>query len=136
MKARWPRFSRCSSASATSRSQFNNGTLSAADKAAITAEVAQLCAEISDIGQQTSFNGINLLTGGATITFQVGANDGQTIAVTGVQLFGSGTSYEVDSALFTFSGHGRAWRRSTPRSTTCRRRGASSARCRTASSTR
>ena len=84
--------------------EFNNGTLSTADQAAITAEVAQLCAEISDIGQQTSFNGINLLTGGATITFQVGANDGQTIAVTGVQLFGTGSSVQVDSALFTFSG--------------------------------
>src|SRR6201987_4634068 len=54
--------------------EYNNGTLSAADKAAITSEVAQLCAEISDIGQQTAFNGISLLTGGATITFQVGAN--------------------------------------------------------------
>ena len=52
--------------------QFNNGTLSAQDKAAITAEVAQLCAEISDIGTQTQFNGINLLTGSSTITFQVG----------------------------------------------------------------
>ena len=39
--------------------QYNNGTLAASDKAAITAEVAQLCAEISDIGAQTSFNGIN-----------------------------------------------------------------------------
>jgi flagellin len=84
--------------------QFNNGTLSAQDKAAITAEVAQLCAEISDIGSQTQFNGINLLTGTSTITFQVGSNDGQTIAVHAVQLFGSGASFAVDSALFSFSG--------------------------------
>ena len=49
-KARWPRCSRCCSASATSPSQYNNGTLSATDKAAITAEVAQLCAEIARIG--------------------------------------------------------------------------------------
>jgi flagellin len=84
--------------------EFNNGTLSAADQAAITSEVAQLCAEISDIGRQTSFNGINLLTGGATITFQVGANDGQTIAFTGIELFGTGSSYQVDSSIFTFSG--------------------------------
>src|SRR5277367_4220799 len=84
--------------------EFNNGTLSTSDQAAITSEVAQLCAEINDIGQQTQFNGINLLTGGATITFQVGAMDGQTIAVTGVELFGSGASFEVDSAIFTFSG--------------------------------
>src|SRR4051794_26029625 len=84
--------------------QYNNGTLSPADKAAITSEVAQLCAEISDIGQQTSFNGINLLTGGATITFQVGANDGQTISFTGVELFGSGASFQVDASVFNFTG--------------------------------
>ncbi|HEY4348141.1 MAG TPA: flagellin [Gaiellaceae bacterium] len=84
--------------------QFNNGTLSASDKTAITAEVAQLCAEISDIGSQTQFNGISLLTGGSTITFQVGSNDGQSISVSAVQLFGSGVSNDVDSALFSFSG--------------------------------
>jgi flagellin len=84
--------------------QFNNGTLSTSDQAAITAEVAQLCAEISDIGAQTQFNGINLLTGTSTITFQVGSNDGQTIAVSAVQLFGSGASFAVDSSLFSFSG--------------------------------
>jgi flagellin len=84
--------------------EYNNGTLSAQDKAAITAEVAQLCAEISDIGQQTAFNGIKLLSGGATITFQVGANDGQTLAFTGIELFGSGSSFEIDSSIFGFSG--------------------------------
>jgi flagellin len=84
--------------------EFNNGTLSASDQSAITAEVAQLCAEISDIGQQTQFNGINLLTGGATITFQVGAMDGQSIAVSGIELFGTGSSVDVSSSLFTFSG--------------------------------
>src|SRR5439155_513025 len=45
--------------------QYNNGTLSTADQAAITAEVAQLCAEISSIGTDTKFNGIALLTGSA-----------------------------------------------------------------------
>src|SRR3954463_14918548 len=54
--------------------QFNNGTLSASDQAAITAEVAQLCGEISNIGSQTAFNGISLLNGSSSITFQVGAN--------------------------------------------------------------
>src|ERR671928_813874 len=33
--------------------QYNNGTLSTSDKASITAEVAQLCAEISRIGSDT-----------------------------------------------------------------------------------
>jgi flagellin len=82
--------------------QFNNGTLSTSDKAAITAEVAQLCNEISRIGSDTKFNGIALLTGSSSITFQVGAEDGQTITATAVQLFGSGA--KVDSAIFTFSG--------------------------------
>src|ERR687886_200467 len=55
--------------------QFNNGTLATADKAAITAEVAQLCAEISKIANDTKFNGIALLSSGsqASVTFQTGA---------------------------------------------------------------
>ena len=84
--------------------QFNNGTLSASDQAAITAEVAQLCAEVSRIGADTQFNGISLLTGTTAITFQVGSNDGETISVSATQLFGSGSTYKVDSAIFTFSG--------------------------------
>ena len=84
--------------------QFNNGTLAAADQAAITSEVAQLCAEINDIGNQTSFNGINLLNGTGSITFQVGANDGETLSVGTVALFGAGTTYSVNSSIFSFSG--------------------------------
>jgi flagellin len=84
--------------------QFNNGTLSTSDLASITNEVSQLCAEISQIGQDTSFNGIALLTGSASITFQVGANDGETLAVSAVKLFGSGSGYKVDSGIFSFSG--------------------------------
>lgn len=84
--------------------QFNNGTLSASDQAAITAEVAQLCGEISNIGAQTSFNGISLLTGTSSITFQVGANDGESLSISAVNLFGSGASFQVDSSLFSFSG--------------------------------
>jgi flagellin len=84
--------------------QFNNGTLSTSDKASITGEVAQLCAEISTIGANTRFNGIALLTGSSNITFQVGAEDGETLAVAGIQLFGSGSTYQVDSTIFTFSG--------------------------------
>ena len=84
--------------------QFNNGTLSTADKASITAEVAQLCAEVSTIGANTKFNGIALLTGATAITFQVGAEDSQTLAVNAVALFGVGAGFKVDSAIFTFSG--------------------------------
>jgi flagellin len=86
--------------------EYNNGTLSSSDKAAITNEVAQLCAEVSQIGSQTKFNGIALLSGGAAITFQVGADDGETIAVNALSLFGSGASYSIDSAVFNFSATG------------------------------
>ena len=82
--------------------QYNNGTLSSSDKAAITNEVAQLCDEISRISSQTKFNGISLLTGNAAISFQIGANDGETIAVSARDLFGASTTFDVNSALFTF----------------------------------
>ena len=63
--------------------QFGNGTLSASDKAAITAEVGQLQSDIERIGRDTEFNGIKLLSNtAATLTFQVGAKDAQNITVT------------------------------------------------------
>src|SRR5436190_20302966 len=84
--------------------QYNNGTLSTADRTAITDEVGQLCNEINTIGTDTKFNDIALLTGGASISFQVGAEDSQTLSVSASQLFGSGTSFKVDSGIFSFSG--------------------------------
>jgi flagellin len=84
--------------------QYNNGTLSSSDQAAITNEVAQLCAEVSRIAGQTKFNNIALLSGGGSITFQVGADDGETITVNARSLFGSGASYDINSAVFDFSG--------------------------------
>ena len=84
--------------------QYNNGTLSSSDQTAITDEVAQLCAEVSRIGSDTKFNGIALLTGSASISFQVGAADNQTISVSATDLFGSGSTHKVDSGIFSFSG--------------------------------
>ena len=66
--------------------QYSNGTLSTSDKAAITAEAAQLQSEIERIGTTTNFNGIQLLSSATTISFQVGANDNDTIAVTTASL--------------------------------------------------
>jgi flagellin len=80
--------------------QYNNGTLSTQDKASITAEVAQLCAQIASIGNDTKFNGTPLLSGVSTLTFQVGPDDGQTVAVSGVALFGTGL--QIDPSIFTF----------------------------------
>jgi flagellin len=81
--------------------QYKNGTLSASDKTSIENEVSSLGQEIARIGSDTKFNGITLLSGTPTVTFQVGADDSQTIAVTGAALYGSGTTFSVDSAIFT-----------------------------------
>jgi flagellin len=69
--------------------QYNNGTLSGSDRAAITAEITQLSAEVARIVATTQFNGINLLSGATPITFQVGANGGDTITLNGANLGGS-----------------------------------------------
>jgi flagellin len=73
--------------------EYMNGTLSDDDKKAIVSEGQQLAQEISNIQSTTAFNGIQLLdgTGGTsgTITFQVGANEGETIQVTTGDLLGA-----------------------------------------------
>jgi flagellin len=62
--------------------QSANATNSAADRAALDAEVQQRTAEISRIATQTTFNGLRVLDGTAgTSVFQVGANVGDTISV-------------------------------------------------------
>jgi flagellin len=66
--------------------QYNNGSLSEADKVSIQSEINQLASEVSQIGEETEFNGIKLLNEATTITFQVGANDGETISVSTISL--------------------------------------------------
>src|ERR671936_1773460 len=78
--------------------EYKNGTLSSEDRTAIQSEVNQLGSEIQRIGQAAAFNGISLLAGAGTITFQVGANDGDAIAVSTISL-GSA----VASNVFTLS---------------------------------
>jgi flagellin len=69
--------------------QYANGTTSKTDQAAIQSEVNQLISEISRVGETTQFNGVDLLNGKTTISFQVGANDGEVIAVTTITLTAS-----------------------------------------------
>jgi flagellin len=65
--------------------QSINDTNSASDRQALNNEVGQLIAEVNRIANSTQFNGQNILDGSlATLTFQVGANQGQTISVDGV----------------------------------------------------
>ena len=76
--------------------QHANGTLATGDRAAINSEARQLTDEIERIGTTAQFNGIRLLDGTVTsITFQVGANDGEVIAATTISL-GSAVPVGVD----------------------------------------
>jgi flagellin len=59
--------------------QYDNGTLSTDDKTAIAAEVSQIAKEIGSISDQTKFNGQPLF-GTTGFTFQVGANNGETVS--------------------------------------------------------
>jgi flagellin len=66
--------------------QYNNGSNSSTDKSDIQAEVNQLTQEIDRQQTSSNFNGLNLLNGTAgssgTVTFQVGANAGDTLTAT------------------------------------------------------
>lgn len=73
--------------------QYNNGSNSSDDHTAIQDEVNQLTDEISRETGASNFNGINLLDGsagsGGTVTFQVGANSGDTLTASFASLTGS-----------------------------------------------
>ncbi len=81
--------------------QYQNGTLSADDKAAIQSEVNMLASEISRIGTSAEFNGISLLSSSTTVTFQIGAIDGEVISVAMISL-----GQAVPSSTFDFSSGG------------------------------
>ncbi|HMJ37266.1 MAG TPA: flagellin [Baekduia sp.] len=79
--------------------QYKNGSLDTAARNSIQNEVDQLASEISRIGAQAQFNGLPLLTGNTTVSFQVGANDGEQISITMLDLANSvGTSYSTLTA--------------------------------------
>jgi flagellin len=78
--------------------QYKNGTLGDSDKAAIQTEVNQLASEIERIGTSAKFNGITLLADASAITFQVGASDGETIAISTISL---GSSVGADFATLS-----------------------------------
>mgnify|MGYP001627124539 CR=1 FL=1 len=61
--------------------QASNGTNSSADREALQAEAKLLIDEIGRVSKGANFNGVNLLDGSLTTSFQVGANAGETISV-------------------------------------------------------
>jgi flagellin len=82
--------------------QYKNGSLDANARTSIQNEVDQLASEITRIGTQAQFNGIQLLAGGATVSFQVGSNDGEAIGINLLNLATSvGTSFAALSPTGT-----------------------------------
>lgn len=67
--------------------QSANGTLGVSQRSALNQEFGALASEISRIAETTAFNGLNLLSGGAAVSLQVGFDSGSNsqITFTGVQ---------------------------------------------------
>jgi flagellin len=78
--------------------QWKNGSLSSSDQTAIQSEINQLASEIERIGSSTEFNNVKLLNTTGTVTFQVGAEDGESITVSTISLGSS-----INSATFSLS---------------------------------
>ena len=67
--------------------QSANGVFSTTQRSALSNEFVALSSEVERIATTTQFNGVTLLSGGSTLTLQVGFNSGSTsqISFTGVQ---------------------------------------------------
>ncbi|HTH62504.1 MAG TPA: flagellin [Paraburkholderia sp.] len=62
--------------------EASNGTMTDTDRAALQQEVSQQIQEVNRIASQTTYNGMNVLNGSlGSVTFQVGANVGQSITM-------------------------------------------------------
>jgi flagellin len=89
--------------------QASNGSMTNTDRAALQQEVTQQIQEVNRIASQTTYNGMNVLNGTlGSVTFQVGANVGQTISLNLTQdmsaaAMGSGVP-QAGQTLGTFSG--------------------------------
>src|ERR1700754_932178 len=83
--------------------QYKNGSNDNNARNAIQAEVTALSSEITRIGSSAKFNGISLLSAATSVSFQVGADDGQSIAVNFINL-----STTVGSGYATLSQTGSA----------------------------
>ncbi|WP_321960151.1 flagellin [Paraburkholderia sp. J7] len=62
--------------------EASNGSMTSDDRAALQQEVNQQISEVNRVASQTTYNGMNLLDGSlGNVSFQVGANVGQTISL-------------------------------------------------------
>jgi flagellin len=96
--------------------QYQNGSLQSADQTAIQSEVDQLTSEITRQLGSVTFNGQNLLNGaagtpGVGVTFQVGANSGDTLVASFPNIQSSmtlGFNWGSTSSVFDLSSLGAA----------------------------
>ncbi|MGB3727484.1 MAG: flagellin [Glaciecola sp.] len=72
--------------------QSQNGINSVADRNALQKEVSALKIEMSRVATTTQFAGVDVLSGGYSAKFLVGANSGQTISINVSRPNGFGTS--------------------------------------------
>ncbi len=85
LKARWARSATCCSVCVNWPCSRPTPPTATSDRDALQAEAAQLKAEIDRVATTTSFNGTKLLDGGFIAqSFQVGANQGETIDVASI----------------------------------------------------
>ena len=80
--------------------QASNGTYTAQDRVALQAEVGDLQSEINRIATDTTFNNIGVLSGAAStgITFQIGADNTQTMTVSIGRVTISSAGINISSA--------------------------------------
>jgi len=84
--------------------QSANATNSDIDRVAINAEVQQLKDEIDRLAEKTNFNGTKLLDGSfSNVTFQIGANDGESLSFSVAEVSGSTLGVGSDAGLSSFS---------------------------------
>jgi len=79
--------------------QSANATNTSADQQQLQTEFSELQKEIKRIYEDTTFNGLNILDSDAgTLSFQVGANSGETVDIATTALSGSDITAATDSA--------------------------------------
>jgi flagellin len=77
--------------------QSNNGTLDANDQNSIASEVLEISKEVKSILDDTQFNGKTVFGSTDSFTFQVGANDSETISIAATNLTLSGAAGGLSS---------------------------------------
>lgn len=89
--------------------QASNGSMTDTDRAALQQEVTQQISEVNRIASQTTYNGMNVLDGSlGNVSFQVGANVGQSISLSLTQNMSAaklgGGQAQAGNTLGSFTG--------------------------------